>query len=159
MTKQQKFLLLVVLIIAGASVTYYYNQTPAVAPTDTTTPQAQVPATIPTTPTGGTPVSQIPAHSFSSDVTYQTPENGSETIHVTVSLTGDIINDISFTYDAPKKRESKQYIASFEKSFSASSLKGTKLSDLSLSRIGGASLTTGAFMQAISKIRTDSTNG
>lgn len=187
MTKEQKFLLLVVLIIAGASVAYYYTQSgqkvAAQAPVTTTgtpasgnqapseTPSSVSPSTtvvvqVPTTtvalktPPIRKPVPvQIPSHSFSSDVTYITPEDGSGTIHVTMSLSGDTINDITFTYNTPTKRESKEYLASFERSLATMSLKGTKLSALSLSRTGGASLTTGAFMEAIAKIRTQATNG
>jgi uncharacterized protein (UPF0333 family) len=157
MTKEQKFLLLIVLIVAGASVTYYYkNATP-----DVTAPQSQVtPVKTPTTNvvTTPTPTTTATAHSFSSDVTYPVPENGSETIHVTVSLLGDTIQDVTFTYDTPRKSESRANIKNFERALPGMSLKGQKLSGVSLSRVGGASLTTNAFMQAISNIRTDAKN-
>jgi uncharacterized protein (UPF0333 family) len=153
MTKEQKFLLLVVLIIAGASVAYYYTQSGTKVTAPVTSTQT------PTTTAGNPTPVPIPSHSFSTDITYVTPEEGSETIHVTMSLSGDTINDISFTYDTPTKRQTKEYTASFERALTAMSLKGTKLSALSLSRTGGASLTTGAFMEAVAKIRTQATNG
>ncbi len=150
MTKEQKFLLLIVLIIAGASVTYYYVESnPKATPAQETTSTNTTPST----------TAETPAKSFSADVTYVTPEEGHETIHVTMNLSGDIINDITFSYDTPKKRESKENITNFERAFKAMSFKGTKLPALSLSRTGGASLTTGAFMEAVNKIRLQATNG
>ena len=157
MTKQQKFLLLVVLIVAGASVTYYYTQSGSPSQTNgTQTTNTQTPSQ---TETQTPPQNQIPARSFSSDVTYPTPEEGKETIHVTISLSGDTINDITFTADPAKKTESRENIASFQRAFSAMSFKGKKISDISLARVGGASLTTNAFMEALGKIKTQATNG
>jgi uncharacterized protein with FMN-binding domain len=150
MTKEQKFLLLAVLIIAGASTAFYYTQSSPV-------PTAVVPT--PTQPTTTNQNPSIPARSFSVDTTYATPEDGHETIHVTISLSGDTIQDIAFSYDTPNKRESKENITNFERAFNDLSLKGKSLAGVSLSRIGGASLTTNAFMEAVGKIRLQSTNG
>ena len=152
MTKEQKFLLLVVLIIAGASVAYYYVESDPRKMT--ATPATTAKETPPVTQT----VENQPK-SFSTDVTYTTPEEGHETIHIVMNLTGEIINDITFTYDAPKKRESKENIANFERAFKALSFKGTKLPALSRSRTGGASLTTKAFNDAVDKIRLQASNG
>jgi uncharacterized protein (UPF0333 family) len=157
MTKEQKFLLLVVLIIAGASVTYYYTQSGT--PTSGTTQQTTATTQTTTTNEQAVAQNQIPAHSYSADVTYVTPEEGSEVIHVTINLSGDTINDITFTADPAKKRESKENIANFQRAFTALSFKGKKLSDVSLSRIGGASLTTNAFMEAVGKIKAEVSNG
>lgn len=152
MTKEQKFLLLIVLIIAGASVTYYYVESnPAKnTPTPVTSTDNQ-----PSTPSA----TETQAKSFSADVTYVTPEEGRETIHVIMNLSGETINDITFSYDVPKKRESKENIANFERAFKALSFKGTKLPALSLPRTGGASLTTKAFNEAVDKIRLQAING
>jgi uncharacterized protein (UPF0333 family) len=149
MTKEQKFLLLIVLIIAGASVTYYYVESNPAKNTPT-----------PVTSTDNQPsATETQAKSFSADVTYVTPEEGRETIHVIMNLSGETINDITFTYDVPKKRESKENIANFERAFKALSFKGTKLPALSLPRTGGASLTTKAFNDAVDKIRLQAING
>lgn len=157
MTKEQKFLLLIVLIIAGASVTYYYTQsgTPVSSDTPVTqgTPAAQDPT--PTTPVNPVVTSQ----KYSTDVTYNTPEEGKETIHVAITMKDTVIENIAFTYDTPTKRESKFNITNFEKAFQASSFVGKKLTEVSVSRLGGASLTSGAFMEAIKNIDSQTKNG
>lgn len=169
MTKEQKFLLLIVLIIAGASVSYYYmseskgtggvQDTPK---TITETPsQPQTNSTQPTgTPSQGQPSTATgEAKKYSVDITYPTPEESQETIHVMVTLKDGLIDDLTFTNDKPHKSESKFNITNFEKALSATTLKGKKLSEVSLSRVGGASLTTNAFMDAIKQIDTQSKNG
>ncbi len=156
MTKEQKFFLLVVLIVAGASVTYYYKSTdvvPTSAVGATTTSFASSSGTTPT------PLADIPAHSFSSEITYPTPEDGKEKIYVTISLKAGIIDDVTFTYDTPLKTEAKNYISNFEKALPSLTLKGKKLTEVSLSRVGGASLTTDAFMEAVGKINAQASNG
>lgn len=168
MTKEQKFLLLVVLIVAGASVTYYYKHTevaPPTAETSVVTTETGNTATTGTTPPSATATNtpptttKPPVRSFSTDVTYPVPEEGRETIHVTVSLSAGTIEDITFSYDTPTKRESKERIGSFERAFQAMSFKGKKLSEISLSRLGGSSLTTHAFMEAIGKLNKEASNG
>ena len=167
MTKEQKFLLLVVLIVARASVTYYYKHTEVTAPpaeTPVVTTETGVTATTgntpPTTTSTNTPTNtKPPVRSFSTDVTYPVPEEGRETIHVTVSLSAGTIEDIIFSYDTPTKRESKERIGSFERAFQAMSFKGKKLSEISLSRLGGSSLTTNAFMEAVGKLNKEASNG
>lgn len=62
-----------------------------------------------------------------------------------------MITDVSYS-ESTKDRESSEYYNSFIKSFKTSDVVGKKIEDVSLSRVGGASLTTKAFMSALATI-------
>lgn len=158
MSKEQKILLLLIILVGGAGAGFYVSnvkksEAEAVAvttPTPVITPVQTIPAPV-TTPTPvTTPVST--ATIYSQDITYPTPEEGHETIHVKLSLKDGTISDVAFSYDTPKKRESKNFLGSFEQALASQGLIGKKLSNVSLSQVGGASLTTAAFNQALSQI-------
>ena len=139
MSKEQKFLLLVVLLVVGAGAVYYVKNTDSLSQTS------------------GTSVQQVAQNvkSYTKDVTYPVPGDQVETIHVTVSLVDGVISDVAFSYNKPGNEESEEKIKHFEKALKSVSLTGKKLSEVSLSRVGGASLTTNAFMEAVTKIKTD----
>lgn len=140
MSKEQKFLLLVVLLVVGAGAVYYVKNSDSLSQG-----------------TGGTSVKQVAQNvkSYAKDVTYSVPGDQTETIHVTVSLVDGAISDVAFSYNKPGNEESEEQIGHFEKALKGMSLTGKKLSEVSLSRVGGASLTTNAFMEAVTKIKTD----
>lgn len=140
MTKEQKFLLLAVLIVAGVGVTYYvtHNKTEGPTPTTATTPVTTKQAVI---------------KSYQADVPYTIPNGKSETIHVGITLTDGVISDITFSTEAPGNPASKENIDAFTAAFqNGAALKGKKLSEVSVVRVGGASLTSKAFMEAVTKI-------
>jgi hypothetical protein len=91
-------------------------------------------------------------NTFTDTVSYKTLSGKEETIHVTVTLSNDTISNIKFTHDIPMSMTSSRYLDDFEASLDTPSLIGKKIGDISLSRIGGASLTTNAFMQALDHI-------
>lgn len=140
MTKEQKFLLLAVLIVAGIGVTYYVTQNKTeggVTNTTTTT--------------------QVAVKSYLADISYKVPDEHSETIHVKLTLTDGLISDISFSSDKPDNIASQENIDAFTQAFqNGAALKGKKLSEVSVVRLGGSSLTSAAFMEAIGKIRAQS---
>lgn len=115
------------------------NTNPAV----NNTPQTSVPTPKPVT---SSPVQYV------DNVSYNTPSGMPETIHVTVNILNGIISDVSFSYDSPTNRESGRYLSRFASSLNKNLIVGKKITNVSLSRVGGASLTTDAFMQAIQDI-------
>lgn len=159
MSKEQKILLLLIILVGGAGAGFYVSNAKkseaevvaVTTPTPITVPVQTTPDLVVSTPTKVTPPVAV-ATTYSQDVTYSTPEEGHETIHVKLSLKDGAIADVSFSYDTPKKRESRANLGSFEKALAAQGLVGKKLSDVSLSRVGGASLTTAAFNQALGQI-------
>lgn len=146
MTKEQKFLLLAVLIVAGIGVTYYVTQNNSqVATAEQGASTNQV--TTETKP-------QVVTQNYKSNIAYKIPNGSSETIHVGITLTDGVISDITFTTDTPGHDISKAKIAAFTQALNnGADLKGKKLSEVSVVRLGGASLTSSAFMEAIGQIR------
>ncbi len=155
MIKEQKILLLLILLIGGAGAGFYVSNAKK-SKTETAAVTTPLPAatSVEANPTTTPPVqvSSALATTYSEDVTYLTPEEGRETIHVKLSVKEGVITDVSFNYDAPHKRESAYNLGNFEKALSSQGLIGKKVSKVLLSRVGGASLTTGAFNQALSQI-------
>jgi hypothetical protein len=170
MTKEQKFLLLVVILVAGVGATLFVqnqkelkfsqNKKPNVIVSETQKvteiPAAGSVVTAAATPT--TPsVKQNQTKTHKTAVTYEVPEGHSETLYVTVSLTGGEIADISFT-ENPSNKDSAKYYNGFQKAFSKTSFVGKSVDEISLSRLGGASLTTEAFMNALATIKKESSS-
>lgn len=102
-----------------------------------------------------TPVQPIqPSASYKSGTytatkSYRVPEGGTNTITATVSISNDKISSVQ-TQNDYAHRESEQYTSSFASQIS-SETSGQPITT-SYSRVGGASLTTEAFNQALSDI-------
>lgn len=90
---------------------------------------------------------------YTKTVSYYVPHGATNTIKVTLVVSGGVITSAT-TDKTYYDNESGMYINSFESSVS-SDASGQSLASYSPSRIGGASLTTEAFAEAISGIRTD----
>jgi outer membrane biosynthesis protein TonB len=84
-------------------------------------------------------------------VVYHVPDENTESITVNVSIKSGIISDVSFSSD-PTNPTSAEFYQSFVGQFSKSALVGKKLAGVSLSRVGGASLTTAAFNRALAEM-------
>lgn len=112
------------------------TETPTQAPTETPTPDA------------GTSQEQT----YSASVLYSVPRS-SNSITVTVGVTDGVISSVS-TENSYTDHESGRYISRFESDLQTDAV-GQSLSTYSPSRIGGASLTTQGFSDALSQIRTE----
>jgi uncharacterized protein with FMN-binding domain len=93
---------------------------------------------------------------YNVSVTYRVPEGNTEKISTVVTLEGDKITSIKNTNEA-NNRTSREYQADFESRIQSASV-GKKIDSLSLDAVGGASLTTGAFVKAIAQIQTQAKN-
>lgn len=82
---------------------------------------------------------------------YTSPARITHDMAVTLTLDGDIITDASLVFDNGKG-PSNDHQKRFESSYRTEVI-GQKLSTLSLSRVGGASLTSGGFNDALAAIR------
>lgn len=163
MTKEQKILLLFVLIIAGAGATYYVVQKPVsnevvVVPVTKevkVTPSSPVVEVPPTSTTSVVKKPEATSKTFKETTNYQVPENHSETIIVTTSIDAQgNITDITFAYNTPTNKESRQYLGKFDSAFNKSMVVGKNINSVNLARVGGASLTTGAFNKSLQSIKT-----
>ncbi|MCA9366996.1 FMN-binding protein [Candidatus Kaiserbacteria bacterium] len=95
-----------------------------------------------------------------SDGTYTTTASylvphGTESMSVTVTVADNIITAVDVTHSG-SDRESQQYQNRFDKNIESAVI-GKNIDSLTLSRVGGASLTTQAFKNAITKIATQLT--
>lgn len=90
--------------------------------------------------------------SYTATVSYMVPHGNQNTLKATVVVSGGKITSVSTTDDY-SDRESSMYVNSFENGVSSDAT-GQSLGSYNPSQIGGASLTTAAFNDAISQIRT-----
>ncbi len=119
------------------------DPTPTPAPVVTPTP-APAPAPAPA------PTYQYRNGTYTSSVGY-TPKGLADTITVTLAIESDKVTGVSVN-DNPSNGTSKYYVNQFIAAL-PSAVNGKSLSSLSPSRVGGATLTTNAFNQAVSSIR------
>lgn len=96
--------------------------------------------------------SQYKDGQYTATQSYNVPHGAVNSLTVTLTLSGGKISAVTTNNDY-SDRESQMYVSSFEDSLSASAV-GQSLSGYSPSRIGGASLTTEAFYQALSTVKT-----
>ncbi len=82
---------------------------------------------------------------------YTSPARITHDMEVTLTLDGDLITDAQLIFDNGKG-PSNDYHKRFESSYRTEVI-GQKLSTLSLSRVGGASLTSDGFNDALAAIR------
>lgn len=87
---------------------------------------------------------------YAASLEYRVPEHR-ESISVSLDLEGTTVKDYSIDYSA-SPGDSQEYQERFANSIS-SELVGKDINEISVSRIGGASLTTQAFMDAIEDIK------
>lgn len=118
--------------------------TQATQTTKTTTAQ-------PTQTTTATPITQSQSKTVSTIVNFSVPKGQTDSFSLTATVKDGLITDLSFSQDY-NNRDSAEYFQSFQNSFSKSSVIGKKIGSVYLSRVGGATLTTNAFNQALSNL-------
>jgi hypothetical protein len=132
------------------------NPVPTSEPVATTAPAT--PTTVPTTtvtPTPKPPVTAVTTYknaSYNASADYNAPGRTNHIVAVNLTVANDIVTDVSVSYSGDKSGESSQYQKRFSGSIQ-SQVVGKKLDSISLSRVGGASLTTNAFNEALVNIK------
>lgn len=83
---------------------------------------------------------------------YQSP-NGTETIKVTVTLEGDVVTEVEVEgASVDPSPEVERYQGEFEDGIDAEVV-GKNIDELQVDRVGGSSLTSGGFNEAIEQIK------
>ena len=83
---------------------------------------------------------------------YQSP-NGTETIKVTLTLESDVVTDVEVEgKSVDPSPEVERYQGEFEDGI-AEEVVGKNLDELSVDRVGGSSLTSGGFNEAVEQIK------
>ncbi len=152
--------IIVVLVVLAGGIAAFKNSptTPTDAATiiatssPATTTATSTPAPVTTTATA----TAVPASgsiyndgTYSTTITYATPENN-ETVGFSLTIKNDVITAASGT-NSSRSRESKEYVADFLSAL-PKEVVGKKISEVSVSRLAGASLTSRAFTQALVKL-------
>ena len=93
---------------------------------------------------------------YSASTDYQVPERHTSTIDVEVSVVDGVVEGLDIAHTATSD-ESEENQDSFDRQIE-DLVVGEKLEDIDLSRVGGASLTTDAFMSVLVSIISDARN-
>jgi uncharacterized protein with FMN-binding domain len=110
-----------------------------------------IPATATTNPT--TAIATYADGTYVATVRYYVPDDGQNTLNASVTISNGAVSAASAT-DTYRDRKSKQYVDSFESGISSAAV-GQPVANLSIGRIGGASLTSSAFNDALDTIRNE----
>lgn len=89
---------------------------------------------------------------YTTAVTYMTPKKDEYLLDVTFTIANDVVidTDIVYSQGAEKDPNAQRFEAAYE-----AVVIGKDIDTLNLSRVGGASLTTGAFNKALANIKLD----
>lgn len=98
------------------------------------------------------PSSDYADGSYTTSVTYKTPERDEYSMDVTLTIANDKVIDSNIVYGQKAIKDSN--VKRFNSAYEAQVI-GKDMDTISLSRVGGASLTTKAFNNALAKIKLD----
>ncbi len=139
--------IIIIVIIAVAGLAFTFMRTDD-TPTITETPVIETTTEVPAAMTQGT--YRNGAHTASA--TYTTPKRSEYKIDVSLTLTDDTVTDAAIVY--AQGSENDKNAQRFEQAYKTEVI-GKKLDEINLSRVGGASLTSNAFNDAVAKIKTE----
>lgn len=123
---------------------------PATEETPTQTPEPEVVAAPTRDLTTEEAATTAAADTYTADGSYLTPARTSHKLSVTLTVADGIVTDASVTYDDGEGFSNPNQ-ERFDGAYKAEVI-GKPVTGISLSRVGGASLTTEAFNQAVSDI-------
>jgi hypothetical protein len=97
------------------------------------------------------PTTPLATITLSGASTYKTPARVTHDIEVTLTLLGDVVKDVTVNYDKGAG-VANGYQERFDATY-RTLVVGKKIGDISLSRVGGASITSGGFNDSVAKIK------
>jgi hypothetical protein len=106
-------------------------------------------AVVETTP-NPTPETAVSGTTFTEDVSYLTPARTEHTMSVSLTIAEGVVTEANVIYDAGEGYSNPNQ-ERFDTAYKSEVI-GKPLSEISLSRVGGASLTSQAFNEAVAKI-------
>lgn len=142
-------IIVVVLLVAVTTTVIVLGSSKSDTATSQATASASPAASTSSSSTTTSTSTEFKDGTYTATGSYQTP-GGSESIGVTVTLSGGAVTDVSVTQNATRG-EAEEYQSAFASAFK-SQVVGKKISDVSLSRVAGASLTPNGFNNAIDDI-------
>jgi uncharacterized protein with FMN-binding domain len=91
---------------------------------------------------------------YTATSTYRTPGGDNPEVNLSITLAGGVVTSSDFSATNNGQGPTSDYQGKFKAAYQ-SLVVGKKLSDIKLSRVGGASLTTGGFDSALVKIENE----
>lgn len=150
---------IVALILVGLGFTFFRSQSSVetLVPTSVVTEAtSSIPTSTAATDTTAVPADDTADHykdgTYNSQVTYLTPIRSEYKLDVAITLKDNIITNAAVAYS--QGAEVDPNAQGFEKVYRTQVI-GKDLDTISLSRVGGASLTTGAFNKALAEIKAE----
>ena len=90
---------------------------------------------------------------YVASVNYYVPDDGRNTLRATVTISNGAISSVA-TDNTYRDRKSRQYVDGFESGITSAAV-DRPVADFSVGRVGGASLTSSAFNDALDTIRNE----
>ena len=125
--------------------------TPEVPAAETPTDSAVTSAPAPVAATADTAFTYTDG-TYDATANYVTPGRSSHDVNVTLTVADDTITNASVTFTGDDNRTSTGWQSKFAAAYQTQVV-GKKIDDVSLTRVGGASLTTGAFNKALAEVK------
>lgn len=116
-------------------------------------PVTTAPKLTPAVPVAITAKTAYKNGTYTVTTSYVAPSRTTHEVVATVKILNDVVTEAQVSYGGEPHQTSSQYQSRFSQSYQ-SQVVGKKLDSISLSRVGGASLTTGAFNKALVQVKT-----
>ncbi len=143
---------IIAIVVIGVGFTLFQSGGSSEPTSATTQTTELITPTTTETPVAETASTDYKDGTYATDVTYVTPKRDEYGVNVSLILTRDIVTDVKVTYS--KGGEKDPNAARFQAAYKAQVI-GKDIDTLNLSRVGGASLTTAAFNNALVNIKAD----
>ncbi len=148
---------IIAIVVIGVGFTLFQSQKATEVEISTSNQEAVTQERAPSQPApettnNSTAQSEYTDGTYTANVTYLTPKRDEYGVAVSLTLTKDIVTGATVTYSNGAEKDPNA--ARFEAAYKAEVI-GKDIDTLNLSRVGGASLTTNAFNDALVKIKAD----
>jgi hypothetical protein len=142
-----------VVATATPSTTITPDTTPEATQTEKTpTTPAVTPTSTPTTPAPVAPKTVYKNGTYTVSTSYNAPGRSTHSVDATITIKDDVITASNVSYGGDNVNTSTEYQNKFSKGYQTQVI-GKNLGTVSLSRVGGASLTTNAFNKALAEVK------
>ena len=125
---------------------------PAAVTPKPVTPAPVTPKPTPVPPVVTTPKTAYKDGTYTVTTSYLAPGRSTHNVTATLKIVNDTITESRVNYSGDDVETSAQYQSKFTQAYQTQVI-GKKLDTITLSRVGGASLTTGAFNKAIAEVK------
>lgn len=121
------------------------------------TPPPTTPSAVPAKPIPAAPVAVVAKTAYKDGTytitaSYTAPSRTTHDVTTTLKIVNDVVTESQVNFSGEKAETSSNYQSRFSQNYK-SEVVGKKLDNITLARVGGASLTTGAFNKALVQVK------